>query len=155
MRLSVILAAVFMFITTGAFAAAPALPGCETVSVKTGKESAKEISRLHGKEIEFESSYVAEYKCGNDPVIIWASFSKTKDEAKSLFKLMDDKMPASQAFRNLMRMKTDGFDVAYVTGMGMDNYYFLDGKGNYWLAATGRDTFGLLKKLSGTLKQSR
>jgi hypothetical protein len=65
---------------------------------------------------------------------------------------MDDKMPSSKVFRNLMRMKTDGLDVAYVTGMGMDNYYFLDGKGNYWLAATGKDTVLLLKKLTKTLR---
>ncbi|QAR32601.1 hypothetical protein EP073_04020 [Geovibrio thiophilus] len=155
MRLKIIFAVVFTLTAISVFAAAPALPGCETVSVKTGKDAARDIARLHGRDIEFESSYVAEYKCGGDPVIIWASFSKTKNEAKSLFKLMDDKMPTSQAFRNLMRMKTDGFDVAYVTGMGMDNYYFPDGKGNYWLAATGRDTFSILKKLTGTLKQSR
>lgn len=152
MRLKIIFTALMVMAALNVFAGAPELEGCEAVSVKTGKDSAKDIARLHGKDIEFASSYVAEYKCGSDQAIIWASFSKTKDEAETLFKQMDDKMPASKAFRNLMRMKTDGFDVAYVTGMGMDNYYFLDGKGNYWLAATGKDTVLILKKLTKTLQ---
>ena len=152
MKLKAIFAVFIFMAAANVFAGVPALEGCEVVSVKTGKDSAKDIARLHGKEIEFQSSYVAEYKCGDDQAVIWASFSKTKDEAEELFKQMDDKMPSSKVFRSLMRMKTDGLDVAYVTGMGMDNYYFLDGKGNYWLAATGKDTVLILKKLTKTLR---
>lgn len=153
MKLKLILTFTALLAAMCAFAEVPALEGCETTSVKTGKEADKDIFRLHGKEIDFENSYVAEYFCQNgSTAIIWASFSKTVDEAEVLFKQMDDKMPASRVFTNRMEMKSGGYDIIYVAGMGMDNYYFVDGKANYWIAAKGKDTVRILKKFTETIQ---
>lgn len=153
MNLKLIFTFLALFTAMGAFADVPAFEGCETTSLKTGKDADRDIFRLHGKEIDFEKSYVAEYFCQNgSTAVIWASFSKTIDEAAELFKQMDDKMPASKAFTNRMTMKSDGYDVVYVTGMGMDNYYFVDGKANYWIAAKGKDTLQIVKKLTESIK---
>jgi hypothetical protein len=153
MKLKSFLILFVVFAALFAYAEVPTLPDCETTSIKTGKEADKDIFRLHGKEIDFEDSYVAEYFCKNgSTAIIWASFSKTEKEASDLFKLMDDKMPSSKVFRNRMEFKSGGHNIIYVTGMGMDNYYFVDGKANYWIAAKGKDTVDILKKFTQTIK---
>lgn len=152
MKLKTIITAMCVLFAAHVFAAAPALENCETKDVRTGAKSSKEIARLHGKEIDFESSYVAEYQCGADSVIVWASFSKTLEEANMLYDQMDKKMPESRTFKNIKRIDSDGYNVTFVTGMGMDNYYFVDGKGNYWIATAGENTLSTLNKFTKTLK---
>jgi hypothetical protein len=153
MRFYVFSAAVFLFLTASvSSAAAPELEGCRTVYEKTGKQADAEIYRLHGRKIGFESSYIAEYACGDTSAVLWVSFSETKNKAEDLFREMDEKMPSSKTFTGYRKFRQNGETVSYVSGMGMDNYYFLRKKGNYWLAAQGKGSADVLEKLIQTLK---
>ncbi len=110
------------------------LLGFKISNLKRGSEALMEIYHLHGTKFPLKDAFVAEYKTGDQLIIIWASRSNSNDEAKYLFSEMHKKMPSSKVFRNLKRISINSMDIYYVYGMEMDNYYFLHKDVNYWLA---------------------
>jgi len=116
------------------------------IRVTTGKLASDEIFKLHGKKFPLKDAYVAEYKSDTHYLVVWASKSKTEKDAKELIEAMNKKIPLSKAFRYVNKINVDNIEVFYVIGMGMDNYYFLKGDENYWVAITGDYSLELLKK---------
>lgn len=122
------------------------LPGFEQTQLFVGEEAIEMLSRLHGGvEIDVADAYEAVYEGEAGAFRIWYSKSPTVEEGQYLFDVMDEMMPASQAFTNRTEIEIDGNTYIYVFGMGMDNYYWVDGAANYWIAVTAEDTKEVLQ----------
>lgn len=128
------------------------LLGFKLTNLKKGSDALVEIYQLHGTKFPLKDAFVAEYKHGEQIIIIWASKSNSGDEAKYLFNEMHRKMPNSRVFKNLKKMQINSIDVYYVYGMEMDNYYFLHKDVNYWIATTHKRSNEVVVDLVRRLK---
>lgn len=108
---------------------------------ETGQEAMNEIHQLHRMKIDIDEGLVAQYQghTGNKEVIIWASKSKTETEAEKLLQLMVDRMPNSRIFMKMATKSIGSVLMQYVFGMGMDHYYYQQGKWVFWVASKGLD----------------
>lgn len=106
----------------------------DLVGLSTGEEAISNISRLHGTGIDIVDAYIAEYaNPAGDAFVLWVSESRDEEEATMLFDVMDEKMPNSPMFQNRAEVTFAGQRVIYVTGAGMENYYWATGLINYWV----------------------
>ncbi len=112
------------------------LAGLPLVKLSTGPDAVKSISRLHGTGIDVVRGIVAMYGShdGSRQLMVWVSESRSKAEATKLLNIMDEKMPNSNAFSNYQVKILDGRTYYYVSGIGLDNYYYQKGKRLYWVA---------------------
>lgn len=120
------------------------LPRTEFVS---GPEAIQQIAMMHGKNISLDEGHIAKYKSGDKEVTLWISVSPSKEEGAALFKLMDEKMPASKVFQNRQEVKISSRKVVKVNGMGQEHYYWVSGKYNYWVAVAGTDGETIVENL--------
>ncbi|RJQ38208.1 MAG: hypothetical protein C4550_07005 [Nitrospiraceae bacterium] len=112
------------------------LPRTEFIS---GPEAIQQIAMMHGKNISLDEGHIAKYKSGGTEVTIWISVSPSREEGEELFRLMDEKMPASKVFKNRQEVEIRSRKVVKVDGMGQEHYYWVSGKYNYWVAVAGTD----------------
>ncbi|WP_022849660.1 hypothetical protein [Limisalsivibrio acetivorans] len=144
--------AVLSLIPLSVFASnAPAINGCTIEKLVTGEEAERQIIKLHRRDIDLKSAYVAHYECGEAKAILWTSFAEDKKTSRKLHEVMDGKMDQSRMFTNRREVSIAGKETVYVFGMGMDNYYFVHKDGNYWITTDkgeGSDiTSRLIKEL--------
>jgi hypothetical protein len=120
----------------------------------TGEEAIESVMKLHrGSDIELEDAVVCEYKGANGAnMIIWASLSGNKNEANILLDRMNKKMPSSKMYRDFRSFMYKGQEIFSVKGMGMENYYFVRGKWNYWIAIKNADSENILKTFLDKLR---
>lgn len=146
-----------MLISGFAYAAGDIFPekinGFERISITRGSEAIKSVKMLHrGSEIHMIDAVVAKYSGGSGKeMIIWASESSSEKEAAKLIRGMNKKMPSSNMYRNFKSIKVNGCKVYSVDGMGMENYYFVKGKWNYWLAVRANNSKLILSKFMNNL----
>ncbi|MDW7684316.1 MAG: hypothetical protein SCK29_09400 [Bacillota bacterium] len=116
----------------------PALPemvaGLPLVNFYSGEAAMREITRLHNSDFPLEEGLIGRYGDGTSEAVVWISVSANTAEADRLMELMVTKMPDSPVFREEETFEAAGRTVYYVTGMGMDHYYWQDGIYIYWLA---------------------
>ncbi|WP_366923594.1 hypothetical protein MFMK1_000497 [Metallumcola ferriviriculae] len=117
------------------------LAGMPRVELSVGPDAVKNISGLHGTDIEIVEGLVAIYSTAKEDrqMIVWVSESRNKQEATKLLTIMDNMMPNSSAFSNYQVKILNGRTYYYVTGIGMDNYYYQKGKRLYWVAIKDKD----------------
>jgi hypothetical protein len=120
------------------------LGGLDLVGLEAGQEAVDNISRLHGTKIDIIDGLVARYTGGNSDFILWVSESRDDEEARYLFEIMDEKMPSSPMFKNRTEIDIAGRTVIYVTGAGMENYYWVEGTKNYWVGIYAGDALELV-----------
>lgn len=127
----------------------PQLAGMNLKSAVSGQEAIQSVSQLHGTNIQIKTAYVVSYQ-GNDGsnMTVWFSEGKDEKDAKDLFKAMDVKMPKSQAFQNYKDVTINGKQYKFVTGMGQDHYYWLNGKRVMWVAVGGKNSADVLKQVA-------
>lgn len=113
----------------------------------TGEGAIQQISRMHGKDIAIQEGYVAKYQGEGQEVTLWISVSPTEAEGEALFRVMDEKMPASKVFTDREEMAIKGTKVVKVRGMGQEHYYWVNGKYNYWAAVAGMDGKEVVEEL--------
>lgn len=112
------------------------IPLAEAIS---GQEAIQQIAMMHGKDISLDEGYIAKYISGGTEVTLWISISPSREEGEELFRLMDEKMPASKVFKNRQEIVVRSKKVIKVDGMGQEHYYWVSGKYNYWVAVAGTD----------------
>lgn len=112
------------------------LPRTEFVS---GPEAIQQIAMMHGKNISLDEGHIAKYKSGGTEATLWISVSPSIEEGEELFRLMDEKMPASKVFKNRQEVEISSRKVVRVDGMNQEHYYWVSGKYNYWVAVAGGD----------------
>jgi hypothetical protein len=105
----------------------------DLVGVETGPEAVQNISRLHGIDIDIVDGLVAQYANDDSSFVLWVSENRSDEEARRLFDVMDEKMPNSSMFKNRTEVDVEGRTIIYVTGGGMENYYWVEGAKNYWV----------------------
>ncbi|MHB1420318.1 MAG: hypothetical protein ACYCX4_12160, partial [Bacillota bacterium] len=119
--------------------------------VVTGPEAIQQLSELHGKDIgKVVNGYIAMYEQGDRQITLWISVSATEADADELLQIMNAKMPTTNVFTNQKTIEMNGKTYNYVSGMGMDNYYFAQGSRNYWVATNDPDSMGILEKVVET-----
>lgn len=120
----------------------------------TGPAAAEEISKLHGTDIPVQNAYLAQYGKGEQKVFIWIAEGATVEEAGKLLLAMDQKMPTNKVFTDYRQVQGGGDTFYYVRGLGMDNYYFQDGRRVYWVALANipGDSFALVQQIRRTFK---
>ncbi|MHB1125826.1 MAG: hypothetical protein ACYC2T_02560 [Bacillota bacterium] len=119
--------------------------------VVTGEEAIQQLGELHGKDInKIVNGYIAMYEQGDRQITLWISQSATEEDANELFGIMDAKMPSSKVFTNYETVELNGNTYKYVSGIGMDNYYFVHGNDNYWVAIKDPDSMSVLEKVVET-----
>ncbi|MCX8084597.1 MAG: hypothetical protein N3C60_06745 [Calditerrivibrio sp.] len=118
-----------------------------------GNEAIEEIHRLHGTRFPLVDGFVAEYSFKDKLIIMWGSKSKNEYEAKRLFEEMHRKMPHSKVFMGLKKVKIADIDAYYVSGMDMDNYYFLLKDTNYWVAVKNNDAVKVMEQIIKGIKK--
>jgi hypothetical protein len=125
--------------------------GMKLVSLITGEEAQKSVAGLHGLEIKLKEAYIGTYQnAKGSSAIIWVSESNNVAEAKKLFEVMDQKMPANSFFTDYKRVTYQGIDLRYVywPKMNMHDFYYLIGTKNYWIAITvDQDTKAFLDEV--------
>lgn len=100
----------------------------------SGDAAMRDIVRLHNSRFPLADGLVAYYENEDSEMTVWVSVSANEEEARTLMRLMTEKMPASRVFAEKDVFETAGLTVHHVTGMNMDHYYWLDGIYVYWLA---------------------
>lgn len=105
----------------------------------SGPEAIQQIAMMHGKNITLYDGHIAIYKSGSSEVTLWISVSPSRAEGEGLFQLMDEKMPASEVFKNRQEVEIRSRKVVKVDGMGQEHYYWVSGEYNYWVAVAGTD----------------
>ncbi|MBS4025567.1 MAG: hypothetical protein KGZ96_07825 [Clostridia bacterium] len=117
----------------------------DLVGLETGPEALDNINRLHGTKIDIIDGYVAQYANENSSFVLWMSESRDDKEARYLFDIMDEKMPNSPMFKNRTELDFEGRSLIYVTGAGMENYYWVEGRKNYWVGIFTGDEMEILQ----------
>ena len=120
------------------------LPRTEFIS---GPEAIQQITMMHGKNISLDEGHIAKYKSGDTEITLWISVSPSREEGEELFRLMDEKMPASKVFKNRQEVEIRNRKVIKVNGMGQEHYYWFSGKYNYWIAVAGTDGKTIVEEL--------
>lgn len=114
------------------------IAGLSLVDWQTGQTAMDNIHHLHRMNIDVEEGLVAHYQAkGKKQVVIWASLSKSEEDADKLLKLMVERMPQSRVFTKMAARTINTVSMHYVFGMGMDNYYYRQGKWLFWIAVGG------------------
>lgn len=117
----------------------------DLISLQTGADAVSNISRLHGTGIDIVDGLVAEYATDENSFVLWISDSRDDEEAQYLFDIMDEKMPESPMFLNRTELELNGNTYIYVTGAGMENYYWVDGIRNYWVGVYAGDDMEIVQ----------
>jgi len=117
----------------------------DMVGVETGIEAVQNISRLHGTGIDIVDGFVVQYVNEDSAFILWVSESRNDEEARYIFDLMDEKMPNSSMFINRTEVNFGDKTLIYVTGAGMENYYWVEGTLNYWVGVFEGDELDILE----------
>lgn len=122
-------------------------------SLIRGEKAIRSVMKLHrGAKIQMKDAVVADYMAQNGKkLIIWASLSPSKEQAHALINRMNEKIPSSGMYRNLNKLNYKGVSIYSVDGMGMQNYYFVKGKWNYWLSVKNAEGRSVLNKFIGNL----
>ncbi|MDW7674728.1 MAG: hypothetical protein SCK28_09350 [Bacillota bacterium] len=120
-------------------------------SVITGDEAIQNISRLHGTDIEIVDGLVAEYASSDSHFVVWISQSSDEQEAKYLLDIMDEKIPASPVFTNRQEFVIGDTTYYYVTGAGMENYYWYKGTKVYWVGITSGNDMEILRTVINSM----
>ncbi|MBO8168597.1 MAG: hypothetical protein H0Z35_05320 [Thermoanaerobacteraceae bacterium] len=117
------------------------LAGMSLIKLVTGEEAKRNISQLHGVEIEVDKGLIAMFGAenGSRHMVIWVTESSNKAEATKLLQIMDEKMPDSKAFSNYQVKLLNGHTYYYVSGIGLDNYYYQKGRRLYWVGIKDKD----------------
>ena len=113
----------------------------------SGPEAIKQIAMMHGKDIKLEEGHIAKYQSGGKEITLWISVSPSREEGDKLFRLMDDKMPASKVFKNRQELQIGDRRVIKVDGMGQEHYYWVSGEYNYWVAVAGGEGKSIVSEL--------
>ena len=125
------------------------LAGMSLTNAISGPDAIKEVSQLHGSNIEVKTAYVVAYQgSGGLSMNIWFSEAKDEKDAKGLFVAMDSKMPTTQAFQNYKTVTVDGKQFKFVTGMGQEHYYWQTGNRVIWVSIGGKNTAEVLKQVA-------
>lgn len=122
------------------------LSGINLTNLKKGQEAIYDIYQLHGGKFPIKDAYVAEFNSKEGDIIIWASKSEKGSEAEKLFKKMHDRIPNSSVFKGLKKVVIGNVTTYFVTGMGMDNYYFLIKDSNYWIGTTFKNSSKIVEE---------
>ena len=125
------------------------LYGMQLTGAQSGEEAMQGVTRLHGLSIELKNAYIAAYEGNGKSAMIWISESKTEEEAKKLFKVMDEKMPKSKTFTEYHAFNLKGQEYRYVywPDRTMHNYYYVIGLKNYWVAVSAEDPMPFLAEV--------
>ncbi|MCL5935727.1 MAG: hypothetical protein M1543_04505 [Firmicutes bacterium] len=113
----------------------------------SGPEAIKQIAMMHGKEIQLDEGHIAKYQGDGKEITLWISVSPSREEGEKLFRLMDEKIPASQVFKNRQELQISNRKVIKVDGMGQEHYYWVSGEYNYWVAVAGGDGKSIVSEL--------
>lgn len=126
----------------------PALPdqaGSLTLATfYSGEAAIRDILKLHNSSFPLDEGLIARYESESGEATVWVSVSPDAEEASELMRLMVEKMPASQVFTEESTFEAGGKTVYYVTGMGMDHYYWQEGIYIYWVAVDGAEPLEVL-----------
>lgn len=118
----------------------PSLPeeaaGLLRVNFYSGEPAMRDIVRLHNSSFPMVEGLIAFYEGVSSEATVWVSVSPDEGEAAELMELMVTKMPDSPVFNEKETFEAAGNTIYYVTGMGMDHFYWLDQTYVYWLAVT-------------------
>jgi hypothetical protein len=117
----------------------PTVAGLPLVNFYSGEPAIRDILRLHNNDFPLLEGVIARYGEGDREATVWISVSPDEQEAALLMELMVTKMPESPVFSEEENFQAAGTTLYFVTGMGMNHYYWLDGLHVYWLAV-GNDT---------------
>ncbi|OEH84309.1 hypothetical protein BHU72_10880 [Desulfuribacillus stibiiarsenatis] len=110
------------------------IAGFRLEKVVSGNAAKVEIERLHGTRFPMEDAFIYHYKQSSREATIWITTTDTPDEAAEQFQVMNEKMQYSQVFLDQKMIGIDNYMIAYVSGMGMDHYYYAEDNVVVWIA---------------------
>ena len=115
----------------------------------TGDEAKTQISQLHGTDIEITEGLVAMFGAPGDnrQMMMWISESATKEDATKLLDIMNEKMLSNKVFSNFQEKDLDGLTYYYVSGIGLDNYYYQKDKRLYWIGINDSNSEAILQQI--------
>lgn len=109
------------------------LQGFQLIQFVEGEAALADMVQLHGGvPIEAENGYIATYGNNSESFVLWITVSKNEEEAEYLLDIMDEKIPDSPVFTNRQEFETPNNTYYYVSGAGMENFYWYDENRVYW-----------------------
>jgi hypothetical protein len=105
-------------------------------NMKSGTEAKKEITRLHGKNLDFRTGYIGTYKHGHKKAMLWISDYDAKAKAAEEVEKMARRIQTREGkeFRHFRMISIEGKPVYFVVGMGQAHYFYQTGNKVIWLA---------------------
>ncbi len=105
-------------------------------NMKSGTEAKKEITRLHGKNLDFRTGYIGTYKHGHKEAMLWISDYDAKAKAAEEVEKMARRIQTREGkeFRHFRMISIGGIPVYFVVGMGQAHYFYQTGNKVIWLA---------------------
>ena len=125
------------------------LAGMVRVQSLAGQAAIDAVSSMHGTRIKLKTAYVVAYQGlqGSQMTILFAE-TQNEQDAAALFQGMDAKMPGNPNFSNYRNLTIDAKQYKSVTGMELQNYYWLTGKRVMWVGIGGvQDSAVILKQI--------
>jgi len=120
--------------------------GYNLTDLVEGEAAQANIEMLHGGVgIEVTDAFVATYTRDRESFILWISVSGTEDDAHYLLDIMDEKIPASTVFTNRQVLQTESNTYYYVTGAGMENFYWVEGTRVFWVGIMAQNLMEALQ----------
>ncbi len=115
----------------------------------TGDQAKAQISQLHGTDIDITEGLVAMFGAPDDnrQIMMWISESSTKEDATKLLDIMNEKMLNNKVFSNFQEKELDGLTYYYVSGIGLDNYYYQKDKRLYWIGINDPNSEAILQQI--------
>ncbi len=105
-------------------------------NMKSGTEAKKEITRLHGKNLDFRTGYIGTYKHGHKEAMLWISDYDAKAKAAEEVEKKARRIQTreGQEFRHFRMISIEEIPVYFVVGMGQAHYFYQTGNKVIWLA---------------------
>ncbi|NOX36773.1 MAG: hypothetical protein GXO78_04470 [Calditrichaeota bacterium] len=101
----------------------------------SGKEAAKIVSRMHGKDVAPKETVIGIYGENREVAIIYISQFPTDGKARRYLRKMCRRMgKGSSGFGHHVDFKVDTLDVHFAVGMGQIHYFYAIEDRLYWLA---------------------
>lgn len=113
----------------------PTIGGLALMGVKEGQEALKDISRLHGTEIEGERGWVLTYSDGQGRAVVWVSEAKDEGKARELLTEMLRKMEKNSTFTPPQPLGIPTVEMYQTEGLNQTHFFWAKGRRVYWVSA--------------------
>ncbi len=101
----------------------------------SGKEAAKIVSRMHGKDVAPKATVIGVYGAERETAVIYISQFPSDSKARRYLRKMCRSMgKGSSGFGHHVDFKVDTMDVHFAVGMGQIHYFYALEDRLYWLA---------------------